>query len=174
MHGEHRAMVRPALLDPDHRVGSEPVMSMHDIKMAYVIFSLEKVPDKRTAHLLDFADKTAVLIVWTVVIPHAVDGPHAARPIAWAREHVHFVATALQRRRQFSHVRRYPAHSMGVQRFPREHCDAHTVSSINGLLAAPARIKVWFTITHSSIPPPVCINPPRPMLICQASKALPF
>ena len=73
MHREHGAMIAASLLDPHHRVGRKPVVSVHHVKMADVVLGLKEVPDERTAHFLDFLLENASQTEGTVMIPDAVD-----------------------------------------------------------------------------------------------------
>ena len=118
MHGQDGAMIGPALFNPDHGIGGEPVVRVDEIEMAVTIFFLEEMPDERTAHFLDFIDETGVEIEWTVVIPDAIDLAYAATSVAGTCEDVNVMPFALESRRQFRHMRRYSSDRYRMERFP--------------------------------------------------------
>jgi hypothetical protein len=100
-------MIAPTVLNPNHRVRSQPVVGVNDIKMAVPILLLKKMPNKRAAHLLDFIHETAVEIEGTKVMPNAVNLPGAAAAVTGPREYVDVMSLALEGSRQFRDMRRY-------------------------------------------------------------------
>ena len=118
-------MIPAVLLDPHHRVGRQPVVRMNHVEMSDVILRLEKVPDERAAHLLNFVHEIAAEIMRTVVIPHTVNPADAAAAVTRAGKDVDFMAATFECRRQFRHVRRNPSQRVGVKRFPGKHRNSH-------------------------------------------------
>ena len=98
---------------------------MNHVEMADMIFSLEEVPEERTAHLLDFVHKAAAQVVWTVVIPDAVNPLDAAAAVTRPGEDMDFMAPTFERRRQFGDMGGDSSHRVGVERFPGEHGNLH-------------------------------------------------
>ncbi len=119
----------PRLFDPDHGIRRQPVMSMHHVKAADMIFGLEEVPDEGAAHFLDFVDEVGVQVVRAVVMPDPVDPGGTAGAEAGSGEDVHFMAAALERRRELRHVCSDSSHCVRMQCLPGEHRDLHAESA---------------------------------------------
>jgi len=60
------------------------------------------------------------------MIPDAVVAEHPAAAVGRPGKHVHLVALALERRRQFRHMRRHASNRPPVQRLPGKHRNLHT------------------------------------------------
>ena len=59
-------------------------------------------------------------------ITDAVVAEHPAAAVGRPGKHVHLVAFALERRRQFRHMRRHASNRPPVQRLPGKHRNLHT------------------------------------------------
>src|ERR1043166_7965907 len=139
MHRQHSTMIRPPLLNPNHRVGCQPIVRMNHVKMSVSIFLLKEMPHKRAAHVLNFIDEIAVKIMRAKMIPHAIDLPRATAPISGPSEDVNLMPLTLKCRRQLRHMRRHPSYRHRMQRFPREHRYAHddVTPTFSSALAIP-------------------------------------
>jgi hypothetical protein len=93
--------------------------------MSDAIFRVEEVANKRAAHFLDIIHNIGLLIKCTIVVPNPVNLFDTGETVAGTGKDVDFVAPALERSRQFGYVRRHTSHRIGVESFPRKHCDAH-------------------------------------------------
>jgi hypothetical protein len=63
--------VSPSLFYPNHRIGAEPVVGVHNIEPADEILDLEKPVNKGPAQIIDVLDKIAMLLIETAVIMNA-------------------------------------------------------------------------------------------------------
>jgi hypothetical protein len=61
-----------ALLDPDHRIGRQPVVGMDDIESAQEIFHLEHPVDKGAAHAVDVLDEVGLAWIRAPVVMNPV------------------------------------------------------------------------------------------------------
>src|SRR6476659_10246324 len=104
MHGQNRAMIGPALLDPNHCVGGEPVVGVDYVKMSVTIFLLKKVPCERAAHVLHFVDEIVTGFVRAVVVPDAIDLVYAAIAVAGPGENVNRVSFSTKCCREFCYM----------------------------------------------------------------------
>jgi len=66
------------------------------------------------------------------VVVHPVDTVIGALVVATLGENVHVVAPPLEARGKFGDVHAEPAGGTGVQRFRREHGDAHALAPCSG------------------------------------------
>ena|SRR5436189_45885 len=111
MHRQHRAMIWPPLLDPDHRAGSKPVVRMHHIEVAVPILLLKEVPNERAAHVLDLIDEIYVGVERAIMMPDPVNlVDSSSSSVAGTSKDMHFFSLALQSRGQLGYVRSDAAH----------------------------------------------------------------
>jgi hypothetical protein len=109
----------PALLDPDHGVGREPVVSMNHIKMmAHVILGLEEVMDKGPAHVVDFLDKVRVQVEGTAMVMDSINPLVPTLSLTHAGENVDLMPFSLQGSSQLGDVNPHTSNGDGVQRLP--------------------------------------------------------
>ena len=111
-------MIATTLFDPDQRIGGQPVMSMHNVEMPDKVLCLEKMLDKRAAHVLDFVHEVPAHVEGAVVIPDPVLLTDAASTVACPGEDVDFMPSPFKRSRQLCNMRRHAALGNGVERFP--------------------------------------------------------
>ena len=123
--GEH-SLPAALLLDPDHGVGSQPIVRVHHVKRdAHVVLGPEYVADKRAAHLVHFVHEASVQRKRTAVIVHSVDPLVLPLTLAHAGVNVYFVALPLQGRRQLGDVDAHAPYGDRVEGLPTKHCNSH-------------------------------------------------
>jgi hypothetical protein len=104
MHGEHRAMIWPGLLDANHGACGQPIVRVDHLEVPETILFLKEMPDKRLAHFLSFIEEAAMGIEKAVMVPDALDLANTTAAVPGPSKNMHIVSVALQRRRQFGDV----------------------------------------------------------------------
>jgi len=108
MDGE-QARTAAALLDPDHRVGRQPVVTVDDVESSQKVFHLEYTVDKGAAHAVDVIDKVHLGWIGTPVIVHPIDDLMNGLARSSSCEDVYVVSLAGERPGQLSDVDAYPS-----------------------------------------------------------------
>jgi len=119
------------LLDPDHRVGSEPIVGVDNVKMSpHIVLEAEYRVDERAAHVVDVLDNIGMAGVGDPVIIHALD-PFILRmvPFPHARKEMDFMPFPLQGGRELCHMRADAACADRMKGFPRKNGDFHQANA---------------------------------------------
>src|SRR6185437_8353854 len=109
VHGQD-ALAPASFLDPHERVGGQPIVSMHDVKGADVIFHGEELVDEGPAHIVDFIDEIGMQREVAAVIVNAVETVVVRLLMAATGKHMNFMLAAIESGREFRDVDADAAH----------------------------------------------------------------
>ena len=104
-------------------------MRVNNVKITDVTFGLEKMPDERSAHFLDFICHVRAEVVRAKMVPHAVNSADAAGSVARPGKDVDLVPAPIQGCGQFGDMGCDPANRVRMQRLPRKHRDLHATAN---------------------------------------------
>jgi hypothetical protein len=114
-----QAFVATPLLDPDHSVGRQPIMSMYYVEMPNKVLHFEHPIHKCPTHVIDVIHEIMMRRVCATVIMNIIYQVMTPLTRCPASEHMHFVSFSRQHCCQFRNMGAHATYGNRVLRFPR-------------------------------------------------------